>query len=784
VLAGIVLPLLPVSGGEAAPEELLPENSLAALVLPDLQAAKTQYAGTRLAEMFSQPALQEFLQPVLDEIKKQDAETLKANPGALTFNADLFNGSLAAALFGSPGDPTSGGVVAIFAPKVPDSFLASLPPAIAKALKDGNLPLPPTADAGLAWANGRLVFCAPKAQLPRMLAKVTGAADAPKGSLAQTAVYAKARAQLAGAAGWAFAAPQAMFTLTLSFMPDPVAMDRAKATWSALGLNTLDSVSVGLTFKDKEPIGDVFLGLSGATTGIFSLLCPPDAVGPVADAFRIAAPDSPYVATGYFNFAGILPLIKASLAATDPQGGQMLDNQLQALSGMLQFDLQKDVFENIDGHFIAAQTSVNTAIPVLPLPGIVLSFGAKNPAKLTECLTRVETLLKALPPPVGGIVKLKQVKHAEKAIYYLSGPILPLSPAMCIADNRLLLGTTLNAVRRSLEQAQKTENILGNKDFQQALARATAQPFSAEKIPAQFAYGADAGAGTGALLLASTYLAAAGGLQVANIALAAPAGQDQQALETRVQQSALAMFRQYDLGFWPDQVFFSKYQRPTVGIIKTDAAGIHWQTELPPPVPAASHMGSAPVVIAVVAIGAGMALPVLARSRESARRVASASNLNQMLKAAYMYADVPANKGEFPADPALLVPNYIADARVFQNPRFANQDVGYMWVAGVTNEMAMAVVAYEAPPPGDRSGGRNVAIGAGTVEWVDEAHFQKLLEDTGEILKKAKREMKVVPISMRAMQERAPGVPQRRQRRPRPAEPNRQQPDPGKQPEF
>ena len=85
------------------------------------------------------------------------------------------------------------------------------------------------------------------------------------------------------------------------------------------------------------------------------------------------------------------------------------------------------------------------------------------------------------------------------------------------------------------------------------------------------------------------------------------------------------------------------------------------------------------VVIAVIAIAAALLLPVLSHNGDRSRRTTCASNLNQIGKACFMYADVPAN-GTFPkidttgsaasniASLGMLYPNYIADFRVFSCP--------------------------------------------------------------------------------------------------------------------
>ncbi|MCY3017405.1 MAG: type II secretion system protein [Planctomycetota bacterium] len=172
------------------------------------------------------------------------------------------------------------------------------------------------------------------------------------------------------------------------------------------------------------------------------------------------------------------------------------------------------------------------------------------------------------------------------------------------------------------------------------------------------------------------------------------------------------------------------------------------------------------VVIAIIAILAGLILPVLARAREAARRTSCASNLNQMAKAMYMYADVPAN-GCFPttsstsdpyassdpmADLNLLYRGYIMDVRVFSCPskpvsgsalmeilpvkdgklqdagaKMKLANIGYGYDPGHGPNNAVSAIAADkkgaagstvSDNHGDNQGG-NVLIGAGTVEFRD-----------------------------------------------------------------
>jgi Tfp pilus assembly protein PilE len=89
------------------------------------------------------------------------------------------------------------------------------------------------------------------------------------------------------------------------------------------------------------------------------------------------------------------------------------------------------------------------------------------------------------------------------------------------------------------------------------------------------------------------------------------------------------------------------------------------------------------VIIAVIGMLVVMILPLFARNAEQSRHVSCASNLNQLGKAMFMYADVPSN-GTFPTtstekdDPfaceaplaawGLLYNKFVADPRVFSCP--------------------------------------------------------------------------------------------------------------------
>src|SRR5689334_7764509 len=75
-------------------EELFPERTVAALVLPSLLQARNAASGTWLADMYSQPEMQEFLQPAVNQMKATYAE-LRPRNHLLPATGDLDDGLLA-----------------------------------------------------------------------------------------------------------------------------------------------------------------------------------------------------------------------------------------------------------------------------------------------------------------------------------------------------------------------------------------------------------------------------------------------------------------------------------------------------------------------------------------------------------------------------------------------------------------------------------------------------------------------------------------------------------------
>ena len=183
------------------------------------------------------------------------------------------------------------------------------------------------------------------------------------------------------------------------------------------------------------------------------------------------------------------------------------------------------------------------------------------------------------------------------------------------------------------------------------------------------------------------------------------------------------------------------------------------------------------VVIAIIAVLAGLLLPVLARSREQARRTSCGNNLSTLIKCCHLYADVTTNLGFFPQfnnshdsdgqkAMAKLYSWFVKDERVFSCPSkqtlvqvvtiqpytgdesvlfggFSNYgyDPGHKpehGIAGIFSDSGLhhASAPYNSTNHGVDGPGQMFAIGAGSVEWLDitrrnvrDANDQAIVDD-------------------------------------------------------
>jgi hypothetical protein len=148
---------------------------------------------------------------------------------------------------------------------------------------------------------------------------------------------------------------------------------------------------------------------------------------------------------------------------------------------------------------------------------------------------------------------------------------------------------------------------------------------------------------------------------------------------------------------------------------------------------------SVSTVMASAGLVAGMVLPRLTGARDQARSVHSMMNLRQIGMGVQLWA--ADNKEGFPKSLNDLVPEFLADKKIFVNPRFAKHaadGIDYAYVAGMRSaDPGSSVLTYEPIP--DKNGNRIVGFCDAHVEKVGQKRFEKLLTAQRARLKKQDR---------------------------------------------
>ena len=775
---------------DAAPklEELFPDTTIAAIAFPDLDSARKLAGSTRIGELLKQPEMREFLDPIVARMKAQYAESRTANPmlpSLEDLDGSIFSSELAVCVY-SHGPGLDPGVVFSIKPKDAKAFDTMLN-TLFKAVSHGQQDLPkdvpfPLGEGenvpGMLYSKGRLLVVKPMADMIAVAERIADPAKRAKGSLASSPAFAEARAGMKAPAAWFYANPAALIEIAeeQAAAQGGEQVAKVKAVLNVLAIDKLNSMLLGLTFDGGEPGIESYVGTGeDATKGIFSLM---GAKGPPKDLLQIAAVDAPYVAGASMNIAAIFPLIRSVLTVIDPNANKQLDDGMAMVNGMIKFDIEKDFLQNIDGQFVTAQTAFDTSLPLSFNPGMVSLAHVKDPAKIEDCFAKLKAFADAMKfseKVPAFYIRYDMTTYKGTKIYYIS-QTLGSSGAFAVVKDHLLMGTSVNATKRGIDQMSASSNITSNKDFQATLARVTGKAFDADKLPISFGYSTDMGGGGGVLFMTGLSITA----QTAALAVLseavnkgkepAPApmgGPDMFGLgelkSKPAGRTAIDIANSIDLNRWPDEEFFAKRRQSHGSFSAKTAKGWSSHSEFPPPLP---HYGSAALMPMVVAVVAAIAIPNMMRARNMAQNAALMQNqvppplvaqnpkqaagnamMNNLRQIHLAITLFETDHNALPTKAADLFPQYISDATIFKDPANPKKEAAYVLVTGVLSKDADALLAYENPADDKAKNGRNVLKTDGSVEHLSDDDFKQLLKDTKEIVSKAGRKFGTLPLT-------------------------------------
>ncbi len=640
-----------VAGEAPKPEEFFSDSTLLAASIPDIEAAKKAAWQCRLGQIYKQPEMKAFIDPIVNRLLARYADCRAVErrlPAPENLGAVLLSGEIALSVQTINRGADVGAVVS-FKPKDPKAFEQLLTPLFNGQPLPVDEPVPlgmGEGAPGLLYSNGRVLF-ATTMQLLQITAQRMGANAAP-GTLAANAVFKNGRTAIGESRAWIFFNPAPLIELGNAMGRNAA---NPKAVISALGVDSINGLMLGLDFSNGEPVANSYIGLNGAPGGIFSLL----GTKPLRkEVMQIVEEDSPYVIAGSLHFDKLVPTIRKIAGGIDPNGAKAVDEFLAQFSQNLQFDLEKDLLANIEPDTAYAQTKMDTSALFSFYPGMNGVMRIKNAAKVDDCLKKIATLLSNLMPQMQTpefMMRVASTPYGGTTIYYLSQP-LNGSPCLSVFKDFLVYGSSVNAVKRGIDQLSTGSNILNSKSFQAAIARVSGKPFDPDNLPVSLSYSTDTGSGGGCLAVAGmvlgTQTAAVAGLS--EVLLKGKAPNEPMNVPPPFREiamsaggrAALDVLNAADVNLWPDEVFFSKYRLAHGSIGTWGEKGWQGRTEFPPPMPQTS-MNGVPVV-AVVAIIAAVAIPNMLRSRMAANETAALAACKAYCTAQDIYRRTDYNK--------------------------------------------------------------------------------------------------------------------------------------------
>jgi len=476
------------------------------------------------------------------------------------------------------------------------------------------------------------------------------------------------------------------------------------AALGKLGLQGVGAVGGSARFSGPDLVFSEFIEIPRPRTGL------PASLGAI-DLAMFDVVDARALTAGAFNCktAAVYDTAIAAIKAGAPASfSERIDRGLTQLRSRLKFDIRQDLLANLAGPVVYYWVP-SGAIVEAPTGGFVVVAEVTDAAAIEKALSALAQFAAGL---AGDAVKLSSSPQSDGRTLHtcVVAPLamMQVMPCWMIVDDRLLVAS--NPTIHKLALARLTGS--GGKSIRQldAFKQATAA------LPGGLVYLAY----TDSQVQFKQTLLTIQGLWPMATMFAGKAGIELPPLLPSLDEVAEDIGPSVQYAWFDDQALRWRYRGwgidPGLGVVAGGALGI------------------------------GIAVPAVARTRQIARRVSSGTNLSEIAKACLIYANEHDDKLppslEALAEESYLAPESLESAskpRDFDGPSF-------IYVAGQTVEMDPGnIVAYE--NPAFLSDGTNVLYLDGHVQWIKPDEFLQDLEAT---YKRLGREMPKIKFKQSA----------------------------------
>jgi hypothetical protein len=424
-----------------------------------------------------------------------------------------------------------------------------------------------------------------------------------------------------------------------------------------LGLSEIKTFSGRMGFSGTDMVSDAFLEVPAPRTGLLSAVQPIEpSLFDMVDSRAMTAS-----AVGFDIGTAYDAVMDAVRTASPSEAYPELQKAIAMFEGEAKVNLRGGLLANLTGPAVMYSFAAG-AMPEAPLGGAVAVIKVRNGASVEKSLTAIGNF--AAAKTKGMLQVSTQSLEGGKTMHvWMIAPVamMQMIPSWSVVDDKLVIGTNNALCRIGIEQA-------GSKAAGKSLRDISGFKKVASKLPAN--------------LISLSYT------------------------DSKVQFNQMMMqFQQ----FWPMLSMMAAQSEITLPAMLPSLGHIAEQME-----PSCDYAWFGPEgiyshyegpgteltvgAVAGAAIGGGMMMPVLTRTRVQAQRVAGAANLASIGKALLIYANDYEDK--FPPNLEELVEKVELSPRTLESPRKPKGFTGpsYIYITGQNTSMVpQNILVYENP---------------------------------------------------------------------------------------
>ncbi len=425
----------------------------------------------------------------------------------------------------------------------------------------------------------------------------------------------------------------------------------------SLGLNDLKTLTARVGFAGTEVVAQSVLGMPKPTGGVFATLKPVDLAW-----FR--AVDARAVTASAYNWdvAGLYDTIMNTVKGVMPEDEYaQMQEMISAVESELNLKIRGDLLGSLAGPTVSYGLPMGV-MPEAPMGGFVILAKLQDAAAFEKAMTALGEF--AASKAQGMLQIGTQTRDDGRVVHVWA--IAPLamagiSPSWSIASDHVVLGSNEalcdQGVAQLTSKGADAKSLLDAEGFKKV----------AGQLPKE--------------MLSFTYTDSQ--VQFNQIMM--------QARQFWPMATMLASQQGFKLpAMLPSLTHIAKDMGPSVNYSYYGSDGLYSYVRGP-------GIEVALATVAGGAVGAGVAMPAMAKAREQARFVASMNNLKQIGLALHMYAED--NDGKFPAD-LENAKRYYPNAKILESPRKPGHFDGPSYVY-IPDQSVKAdprnIVAYENP---------------------------------------------------------------------------------------